>query len=197
MPRSDNLESSKPPQSYVITFFLAELELGLDRLSSQVATTANLNQIEVTYPTDGVSQLGDNERNVAPAKRCVDFLDRFNILLLVHYNNLNLSRAVPWSGDFSGKERIPALFRGDFPVRGRRNIRAQKSGLQMVMPSCRWESLDAGSAPPAKVPAHDGSSSGSFVTRRSFRTSSFTILHWRPSSDELAQNPHLSAKTYG
>jgi ketosteroid isomerase-like protein len=39
------------------------------------------------------------------------------------------------------------------------------------------------------APAHDGCSSGSFVTRRSFRTSSFTILHWRPPSDELVGLP--------
>ena len=33
---------------------------------------------------DVVGQLGNNERNVAPAKCRVDFLDPFNILLLVH-----------------------------------------------------------------------------------------------------------------
>jgi hypothetical protein len=36
-----------------------------------------------------------------------------------------------------------------------------------------------------KLPAHDGSSSGSFAMRRSLLTSSFTIPHWRLPSDEL------------
>ena len=82
---------------------------------------------------------------------------------------------VPWSGDFSGKERIPHFSRQFFsPWMSKHS--SLMSGLQKVILSCHWESLDAVSAPPTNVPAHAGSSSGSFVMPRSFRTSSFMIL---------------------
>jgi hypothetical protein len=84
---------------------------------------------------------------------------------------------VPWSGDFSGKDRIPQFFEA---ILQSADVEAfePKEWIAEGDASCRSESLNAESAP-LNSPARDGSSSGGFVMRRSIRTSSFMILHWR------------------